>query len=241
MKYSIVVPCYNEEKNIESLILAFAGLCLDPASFELILVQNGSTDGTASELERCTKGLMWAHVVEIPINEGYGYGIKQGLKVADGDFLGWMHADLQFSPSEIVRAVDAQRALGVEHNLLLKGVRRNRPISDRFFTAGMACFESILLGCRMYDINAQPTIFSRDIYDLWGDKAPNDFSIDLFAYNLALKNQCQLYRWPVQQHARTGGKSSWNTGMSARWKLIRRTVSYSVGLRRTLRGRNSLK
>ena len=232
--FSIIIPCYNESKNIQSLVEAFEKLNLRKDELELILVQNGSTDNTAVMLEKFTVPVEYIQVVEVPVNQGYGYGIKQGLRVATGEFLGWMHADLQFSPEEILRVIEKQKELGILKNVMFKGLRRNRPVVDRGFTMCMALYETFLLRCWLYDINAQPTVFSRDIYDLWGENAPNDFSLDLFAYYMAKKNKCHLYRWPVKQHQRAAGESSWNTGMSARWKLIRRIVSYSRSMRRAI-------
>lgn len=235
-KFSIVIPCYNEERNISPLVEEFSKINLCGNVLELILVQNGSSDMTKQKIEEAMHAFDWIKMVDVPVNQGYGYGIKQGLKIASGDFLGWMHADLQFSPKEITAAIKLQMESGLTQNVMMKSIRRNRPLSDRFFTFGMSCFESLLLRCKLYDINAQPSIFSRDIYDSWKDQAPDDFSIDLFAYYFAMKNHCRLFRWPAKQSERLYGSSTWNNGFSARKKLIRRTISYSLSMRRNLMG-----
>lgn len=234
MKYSIVIPCYNEEKNIKILAQEFEKLGLGVEDFELILVQNGSVDNTKKEIEKVANEIEWIRMVNVPINKGYGYGIKQGLENATGDFVGWMHADLQFSPSEIKKAMELHKENGYAKRIILKGKRINRPIVDSAFTFGMSCFESILLGKKLYDINAQPTIFDANLYKKYREIAPDDFSIDLFMYYVALSQNYKLIRWNAPQSNRLNGESSWNTGMGARLKLIKRTLNYSFQLRKKL-------
>lgn len=235
MKLSIVIPCYNEENGIEPLVLELKKLQLPPGAVEWIFVQNGSKDQTEEKLRQYTASLPDASIVEVPVNQGYGYGIKQGLKAARGDYLGWIHADLQFSPMEIQRAYDTLGRMNEPHCVLLKGLRKNRPIVDRMFTIGMACYETLLLKQGLRDINAQPCIFSRDLYEKWNELAPDDFSLDLYAYYLAKREKARIVRWPVQQSERKAGVSKWNTGMKARWIVIQRTMAFSRELKRRFR------
>lgn len=105
---------------------------------------------------------------------------------------------------------------------------------DCVFTLGMSCYETLLLRCVLHDINAQPCIFSRDIYSEWDNLAPDDFSLDLYAYYLAKKSMAKIVRWKVRQSERKNGVSTWNTGMSARWWLIRKTIAFSRKLKNEL-------
>lgn len=231
MTISIIVPCYNERDNIPNLLTEFEKVNAELDGLELILVENGSKDDTRAVIREKLKDYPFARMVCVDVNQGYGYGIKQGLRAATGDYVGWLHADLQISASEVCQAQKKLTELGCPHNIFLKGIRRNRPMSDRFFTLGMSVYESFLLKCKLYDINAQPTIFSMDLYERW-EKAPDDFSLDLYAYYVAVKNGCMLCRWPVKQQARVAGQSSWNNGFSARVKLIRRTINFSKNLKK---------
>lgn len=234
MKISIVIPCYNEENGIKPLISELEKLQMPHDAVEWIFVQNGSRDQTGAKLRQFTAAHPEMSIVEVPVNQGYGYGIKQGLKAASGNYLGWIHADLQFSPMEIQKAYDKLWQMNEPGRVLLKGLRRNRPIVDRLFTFGMSCYETLLLKCGLHDINAQPCIFSRDLYDLWDELAPDDFSLDLYAYYLAKKSNAQIVRWPVQQSERKAGVSTWNTGMRSRWVVIRRTIAFSRKLKHQL-------
>lgn len=234
MKISIVIPCYNEENGIEPLISQLRSMRFPEGTIEWIFVQNGSLDQTGAKLREFTASSPEMLIVEVPVNLGYGYGIKQDLKAATGDYLGWIHADLQFSPKEIETAYSKLEELNAPNNIFMKGLRINRPFGDCVFTLGMSCYETLLLRCVLHDINAQPCIFSRDIYSEWDNLAPDDFSLDLYAYYLAKKSMAKIVRWKVRQSERKNGVSTWNTGMSARWWLIRKTIAFSRKLKNEL-------
>jgi glycosyltransferase involved in cell wall biosynthesis len=204
---------------------------------EVILVDNGSSDATATVLKdllgaAATPGSAGSVVwVQVEVNQGYGFGILSGLAHASGPIVGWTHADLQTDPADVIRGIDNFAPDG--RPTLVKGKRFARPVSDNVFTAGMSAFESLLLGTRLRDINAQPTLFSRELMDTWGEP-PHDFSLDLFAMYRAKKSGFTITRFPVLFVSRKWGESSWNTNFGAKWKFIKRTLSYSFDLRRRL-------
>lgn len=236
MKLSVVIPCYNEEPNIKELAQAFVdeGFCTAiPEGFELVLVDNGSRDGTGREIAAACERHPFVKHVTVVVNQGYGYGITQGLAAATGDFVGWMHADLQTRPNEFLKFMQAYNAGKCAKTVFARGLRKNRPWLDSMITFGMGCYETLLFGTKMFDINAQPTVMNRAIYESW-TQPPKDFSLDLYAYYWAVSNGCALYRWPVQQHARAHGESSWNTGLSARIALSKKTMRWSRDLKKSI-------
>ena len=106
---------------------------------------------------------------------------------------------------------------------------------DQLFTIGMSFFETLLLRTRMWDINAQPTLFSRSAYAMW-QEPPKDFSLDLFAYFQAKSASLNVERLPVHFGKRKFGEAHWKTGITALIKFIRRTLSYSWSLRQRMIG-----
>ncbi|HSW97746.1 MAG TPA: glycosyltransferase family 2 protein, partial [Candidatus Saccharimonadales bacterium] len=105
-KLSIVVPFYNEEKNIPLVLDAYVKS--KPIPFELICVNNGSTDISAEVFTKITKEKKYAFVkvVTIKKNIGYGNGIMTGVKEAKGDVIAWTHADMQTDPQDVFRAYE---------------------------------------------------------------------------------------------------------------------------------------
>ncbi|MBI3465390.1 MAG: glycosyltransferase [Planctomycetes bacterium] len=87
MQLSIVVPCYNEQDNIPLIFERFRTVLSGREQIEVLLVNNGSTDGSAgvfaSELARPDH--QFARGVEVQVNQGYGFGILSGLKQAAAD------------------------------------------------------------------------------------------------------------------------------------------------------------
>lgn len=229
MKLSIVVPCYNEKENIPLILERFRKV-IEKRDVEVILVDNGSTDGTAELLKKLLPEYPFAHTVRVKVNQGYGYGILQGLKECNGDYIGWTHADMQTDPEDVIRAFKLIERSG-RNQVFVKGRRKGRPLFDRFFTNGMSLFESLYLGTRLYDINAQPNIFPRGFLKEW-KKPPYDFSLDLYALYMAKKKKMEVIRFEVLFPERIHGTSSWNTGLVSKWKFIKRTLAFSRKLKK---------
>ncbi len=233
MKYSIVIPCYNESKNLKKLVTVLKAF---PSKYnvEFILVENGSTDDSKEVIKNLKLDNNKIRCVYVEKNQGYGYGILQGLKAAKGDYVGWIHADLQFAPIEFTKAFDYLKTNDYPKDVFIKGKRTKRPLIDKLFTMGMSVYETLILHKKLWDINGQPTLMSKKFFDEW-ENPPYDFSLDLYAYYLAKLKKLKIYRFKVEQHKREEGTSSWNNGLSARFKLIKRVTSYSKNLKKNLK------
>lgn len=228
--FSLVIPCYNEAASLPELVLR-ARFTAEAGEGEVILVDNGSTDATPEVLARLlSAGDDRVRSIRVDPNEGYGWGITRGLAVARAPIVGWTHADLQTDPADALRAV---AAMDGAPRAFVKGRRYGRPLADRVFTAGMSVFETALLRRPLADINAQPTMFHRALLDEWGTP-PRDFALDLFAMYTAAERAFDIRRVPVIFAPRRFGTSSWNVDLAAKRKFIRRTVDFSLALRKQL-------
>lgn len=229
MKLSLIIPCYNEAKNIPLLLEKCSEFKQNES--EVILVDNGSSDETQEVLNKHIQNYSACKSIRLEKNEGYGYGILEGLKEAKGDIIGWTHADLQTNPVDALRAISKFEDL--DKNTFIKGKRYGRSFFDTFFTVGMSFFETILLKKFMWDINAQPTLFHKDFFKDWSNP-PKDFSLDLYAYFHAKHRKYKVHRLPVLFDKRAFGESKWNFGMKSRLKFIKRTINYSFKLKKDL-------
>ena len=198
---SLIIPCYNEEKNIKRLI----ELCkkyLNSDENELILVNNGSDDKTEEIIDYYCK-IKNIKKVNIPINKGFGNGIVEGAKVSKGNIIIYTHADTEANPEDVLEGLQIlKKTNSYEGNFLIKGNRINRRKNnwsyvDIIISSGLSLLISALYKKTIYDLHAQPVIFNKKLINYFNN-APNDFMFDLYIYLLALKLNFQIIRFPVE-------------------------------------------
>ena len=196
VKYSLVIPCFNEEKNIDNLILGCKNI-LNKPYFELILVNNGSIDKTFEKITKLTEYYTNIKCVNIKKNIGFGFGVFEGLNKSSGKIIGYTHADLQTDPNDFLRAIEIIEQNSSDHiNFFIKGLRHGRSFTDIFFTRGMTFIMSILFFRYMHDITAQPVVFNRQLLEKC-KIFPNNFTIDLYLYYVAKKYKYSIKRFKV--------------------------------------------
>lgn len=232
MKLSIIVPCYNESSNIPIILKKFASV-ITRQDVEVIFVNNGSVDDSQVIFDNLLPNYPFAKNVKVALNQGYGFGIVSGFKEAKGEFVGYTHADLQTDPADVFKALDIIEKQVNPTNCFVKGNRKGRPIFDQFFTAGMGFFETIYLGTKLWEINAQPNIFHKNFFQNLSN-IPKDFSLDLYLLYMAKKRGLDIIRFDVIFPPRIHGKSSWNDGLASKWKFIKRTIDFSTKLKKEL-------
>jgi len=231
VKLSLIIPCYNEAANLPLLLQRCASLG-ESHDIEIILVDNGSTDSSPEVLKNLLPNYPHCRSVSVPVNQGYGYGVLSGLRAATGELLAWTHADMQTDPMDVLRGLEIFNRHG-SSNFYVKGRRIKRPLVDDFFTIGMSVFETLLLRARLWDINAQPNLFSRSFFESW-ENPPYDFSLDLYVYFTARSQGLPVFRFPVEFGERAHGVSHWNINWAAKIKFILRTIDFSFELKKRL-------
>ena len=209
IKYSIVIPFYNEEKNIYFVIKSLKKILKKIKDIEFILVNNGSTDNSIKVFNSILKkeSKKKFKYYRIKKNIGYGHGIKFGLSKANGNYLAWTHADMQTNPTDVVKAIKIIKNCKVA-NLFIKGKRQNRNSKENIQTKAMEYVSYLLLNIKIKDINAQPKIITKTFYNKYVKKfAPNDLSLDLFVYYLALKKKYKIFEVNVLFKKRKYGET----------------------------------
>jgi polyisoprenyl-phosphate glycosyltransferase len=199
MNYSLVIPCYNEEKNLPILINKYKKFLINPRN-ELVLVNNGSVDDTEKFFKKLTK-IKNIKICRVKKNIGFGYGLKKGLLASSGKILIYSHADLEVNPNDIIKSIKLFEKNKHNKKIFIKGnriklIKNNWTYIDIFFSYGYTLLNLILFRKNIYDIHGMPVVFSKKLLKNL-NYFPNEFSIDLALYVHALKNHYKVIRFPV--------------------------------------------
>ncbi len=187
-KLSVVVPVHNEERAIagviEELHAALAGAA-DLEAFEILVVDDGSTDGTAAGARAAAEGKPAVRVLARERNRGYGAAIKHGIRHAAHDLIAILDGDGSYPAGklpELVRAMgDAAMAVGARPRGGAIPLLR-RPA--KWFLTRLA---SYLAEEKIPDLNSGMRVFRREVYDRFEAMLPRRFS---FTTTLTLAVLC---------------------------------------------------
>ena len=227
---SIVIPSYNEFKNLGSLFNKIKLISKKNKKIEIILVNNGSTDGTKNYLKSKKNLPSNIKIVNIKRNIGYGHGIISGLSKTSGKIVSWCHADLQFDLNDVVKAFKKYYLFLNSKKSIVKGRRQNRSFLDIFFTKGMAIFVNLVFKVKVDDINGQPKIFPRSLIKKLIKYAPKDFLLDLFFLLLISKKDYKIYEFPVNVKNRFKEQAKGGGSIGGKIKLTVNTLKYILFL-----------
>lgn len=234
MDFSLVLPCFNEEKNIKPLYDEFIGIPLENYKCELIYVDNGSTDNTSLEIDKIIninkekKNKIEIKKVFIEFNQGYGGGIEAGLRSARGNYIGWAHADLQTPLLDFFKLF---QIINKETKIYGKGFRINNRGYDGIVSRFHEKLASIILGYKMEEINAQPKIFSRDVLEYFTAIPKNWTVIDTYSFYVCLANNIKITNIDVVFKTRIHGHSKWKNNLTVFLKHILFNIIYLFKLR----------
>lgn len=230
VKYSVIIPCYNEYENLPLFLVSFHQYAAKRNDIELLVVNNGSTDKTASLQQYFVHEYPYLKWLHIPANIGYGNGIKQGIANASGQFIGYTHADMQTHPADVFKAIEKLNSLP-DGNYLIKGQRIKRKRFAKLFSICLEVLASAILGTKMREINAQPNLFDAKLVPCF-DAAPDHWGFDLFVYFTALRNGYSVERFDVEFLDRKAGESKWAIGVFPRIRLSVKMIRYTLKLQK---------
>jgi glycosyltransferase involved in cell wall biosynthesis len=232
MGISIVIPFYNEAKNVPLVLEAFEKLSGKYSDFELICVNDGSKDNTGGVLNEAVQNMRYPFlkVISYSPNGGYGNAIMTGVRAATGDMVAWTHSDMQTSPEDVFRAYKYFED-SADKKIIVKGRRVNRTMQQVVLSFGMAVIASTILRRKLFEINAQPKLFPKEIIPLLKD-APRDFSLDLYLLCLAQNQGYKIKTIPVKFLDRIHGESSWSASWKTKYKTVWRSIKYIWRIRK---------
>lgn len=216
---SIVAPAHNEEDNIERLVTEVAA-ALAPAaySFEFVIVDDGSTDGTRSIVQRLMTDRPWLRCVGMsntPPGKGNGQSaaFHAGFRAARGELIAVLDADLQNDPAEIPAMIDLLRRTGSD---MVQGDRshaRQDNAVRKFGSWVGRAFRKLVLGDTIRDTGCSLRLFKREI----GIRLPLEFrGMHRFIPVTARHLGYTVVEMPVKHRPRIAGTPKYGLGITQR-------------------------
>ena len=158
---SIILPFYNEEDNIRNVVYSVLDFFSDkPNTIEIILINDGSVDGTSCIIEELSSSNKKIRVVHHPYNRGYGAALVSGFQAAQYETIVFMDADGQFAISDITKFV----SYSDDYDIVI-GYRLCR--RDRLYRVMVGVLYtkliSLLCGVTVKDINCGFKVFKKSI------------------------------------------------------------------------------
>jgi glycosyltransferase involved in cell wall biosynthesis len=226
---SAVLPAYNEEANVARAVTA-TGAALKSCceAYEVIVVDDGSRDGTARVLQALAGSEPALRVVRHASNQGYGAAVRSGFSAARHPWVFMMDCDNQFDPAEVSLLIE--RADGADIVTGYRAVRRD-PLLRRLNAWAFFRLVRLLFGSMPRDVNCAFKLIRRDLLtrlDLQRDGA----LINTELYVRARQHQARVVEVAVHHFRRTAGKQ---TGASPR--VILRAFRELLAFRREVRPR----
>jgi glycosyltransferase involved in cell wall biosynthesis len=222
---SLVLPLYNEADGVRatvaSLTAALGGAGL---AYELVLVNNGSTDDTAAVLREIEAAYPTVRVAHVAVNDGYGWGILCGLREAKGDVIGFMCGDGQIADEDVVRVCRRMLDENLDLCKVSRVVRRDGP-QRRVMSAVYNAFFRLLFGGHYADINGTPKLMRRTRYERL-DLKSRDWFIDAELMIAAARERWRVGEVAVTFTAREQGSS--NVRLTTSFEFVRNMLRYRL-------------
>jgi glycosyltransferase involved in cell wall biosynthesis len=214
-KVSIVVPLFNEKESIEPLCSAIqSAMESTPYPFEMILVNDGSQDGSWAEISRLSGDYKNLVGIDLVTNYGQSSALSAGIDQAVGELIVLMDGDMQNDPADVPMMIqtlidrDCDVVSGERINRMDKAISKKIPSRIANF------FIRMITGVKLRDYGCSLRVFRSDIarnLGLYGE-------LHRFIPVLAVLQGARMEQVPVRHHSRKFGKS--NYGMSRTFKVI---------------------
>lgn len=226
-KLSILIPVYNEAKTIVALLNLVAQAPSGGLEKELIVVDDGSTDGTTDILRNLNPEPLKAHIHFHEYNQGKGAALRTAQKHATGDIILIQDADLEYSPSEypeLLRPIVDGKA-DVVYGSRLSGGKVTRAFHFWHYLGNkfLSFLTNILYNSTITDMETCYKVFKAEVFKKVEIKS-NRFEFEPEITAKVLKQKARLYELPISYFGRDyseGKKITWRDGFGAIWALVK--------------------
>lgn len=226
VKVSVVMPVYNEVTTVEVIVDRVRAAAPDA---ELVIVDDGSSDGTAEKLEEIGshEGIT---VCRHERNQGKGAALRTGFRAVTGDIVLIQDADLEYDPKEYPRLLEPilEDKADVVYGSRFSGGEGRRMIYFWHYMANrtLTLFSNLFTGLRLTDMETCYKAFRRSVVDRLVIKE-NRFGVEPEITARIARMKCRVSEVGISYYGRTfreGKKIGWGDGLRAIWCILKYSV-----------------
>ena len=226
MQLSVIIPVYNEARTIEALVRSVLAVNVNLAK-ELVLVDDGSTDGTRDILKRMQSEHPEWKIILHEVNQGKGAALQTGFHAATGDIVLIQDADLEYDPNDypaLLAPILSGKADVVFGSRFLGGGAHRviyfwHSVGNKFLTM----LSNMMTNLNLTDIEVGYKVFKREILQsLTLCEKRFGFEVEITAK--VARRHCRIYEVPISYYGRDyaeGKKITWKDGVRALWCIFK--------------------
>ena len=223
MRISVIIPVFNERATIAEVLARVLAVDLDK---QIIVVDDGSTDGTAELIEEWGRNQPdWVTVRRHAKNQGKGGAVRTGLAEVSGECVIIQDGDLEYDPQDYPRLM---ARLGAGEAQVVYGSRLLGNTPRMFFTQRvgnviLTWLTNVLYGSSLTDMETCYKLFARDVV-AGMSLTSNRFNVEPELTAKVLRQGIDIVEVPIAYTGRTytdGKKINWRDFLSAVWTLVR--------------------
>ncbi|OHA14715.1 MAG: glycosyl transferase [Candidatus Tagabacteria bacterium RIFCSPLOWO2_01_FULL_39_11] len=221
---SVIIPAYNEESTILEIIRRVKAVDLKDINKEIIVVDNGSDDGTFEKARNAGNVKVFRE-----FEKGKGAALKKGFIEASGDIVIIQDADLEYDPddySKLLKPILDGRA-DVVYGSRLSSSEAKRVLFFWHYIANrlLTLFSDMLTNLVLTDMETGYKVFRKEVVDSFKDKLKSrKFGIEPEITARIAKGEWRIYEVGISYSGRTykeGKKINWKDGIAAIWHIIK--------------------
>lgn len=230
MKLSIIIPVYNEAETVHKILARVDAVDVGMEK-ELVVIDDGSSDGTGEELTRLQATYPAIKLFFHKVNQGKGAALRTGLTNATGDILLIQDADLEYDPRDyhaLLAPINEGRA-DVVYGSRFAGGGAHRVlyfwhmVGNKFITLLSNMFTNL----NLTDVEVCYKVFRREVIQAIQLKE-NRFGFEIEITAKIARGSWHIYEVPVSYHGRAyaeGKKITWKDGFKALWCILKYRIT----------------
>lgn len=204
---TIIIPAYNEEESLTAFLPNVIDFCKQN-KFELIVVNDGSTDNTPAILRKLASTENFITIINHKVNKGYGGAIKSGIYASTTKYVITIDADGQHNTSDILKLYN--KLLETDADMVI-GCRKGYKLRDFYRHLGkfiIRNFAKLVMSVPIYDLNSGMKLYRSDLAKIYNNLCPDTMAFSDFIALVFINQKHLVLEEPITVRPRIKGKST---------------------------------